>query len=98
MSVVGSSIRLIVHEPSSWSSGNLFGTIIDQRKNIVIVKLSKDLIGNKFTSNLLKLEPVSEKEKFKQLEQYYSVMVNGILIDKNSDAVEEIIRGSVTFD
>lgn len=86
----GTTVRIIVHEPSDWNKGNLFGTIISDRGG------KKLLLET--TGDLLELTPRDEKETFKPLMQYYSVMVNGVFVDGEGNATGEMIYGSVTVD
>ena len=99
MALRGAGVRIIVHEPTNWDKGNLFGTIIfDRGGNKLIVKLSKKIIGNKLTSDLIELSPRQQDDTFKPLTQYYSVMVDGSLIDDNREVREPLIYGSITID
>ncbi|HWZ04660.1 MAG TPA: hypothetical protein VNX40_13680 [Mucilaginibacter sp.] len=95
----GRTVRIIVNEPYEWTHGNLFGTIIyDHSGEKIMVKLSKEIKGEKFTSDLLELRPRYEKETFKHLTQNYSVTVGGALIKENSSEFDYILIGSVTID
>jgi len=99
MALRGTGVRIIVHEPSNWDKGNLFGKIIfDRGGNKIIVKLSNKVTGSKLTSDLLELSPHKQGDTFKPLTQYYSVMVDGSLIDENREMKEPLIYGSITFD
>jgi len=99
MSLQGQTVRIIVHEPSNWDKGNLFGTIISDRggKRLVL-KLLTEIKGKEITSPILELVPLADKDTFKPLGQYYSVMVNGSLVSENNDKTEFILNGSVTID
>ncbi|MEZ2339243.1 hypothetical protein AB6735_26600 [Mucilaginibacter sp. RCC_168] len=95
----GRTVRIIVSEPFEWAHGNLFGTIIyDHGAEKIIVKLSKEIRGEKLTSDLLELSPRYEKETFKPLTQNYSVTVGGALIKENLSEFDYILIGSVTID
>ena len=99
MALRGTGVRIIVHEPSNWDKGNLFGTIIfDRGGDKIIVKLSNEIAGSQLTSDLLELSPHKQGDTFKPLTQYYSVMVDGSLIDENKEVKEPLIYGSITFD
>lgn len=98
MALRGQGVRIIVHEPSSWGKGNLFGTIVFDRGDRIIVKLSNTITGNQLISNLLEFSPHEEGDTFKSLTQYYSVMADGSLIDESGEAREPLIYGSITFD
>ncbi len=99
MGLRGAGVRIIVHEPSNWDKGNLFGTIIfDRGVDKIIVKLSSKIEGRRITSDLLELSPHKQGDTFKPLTQYYSVMVDGSLIDENREVKEPLIYGSITFD
>jgi hypothetical protein len=92
-------VRIIVHEPKNWNDGNLFGEILSDRGGKkLIVKLIKPIKGELITSDIIELKPQSEKDTFKPLFQYYSVMVNGNLIDEKNEISEYVFSGSVTFD
>lgn len=99
MALRGTGVRIIVHEPSNWDKGNLFGIIIfDRGGDKIIVQLSDKIAGRQLTSDLLELSPHKQGDTFKPLTQYYSVMVNGSLIDENKEVKEPLIYGSITFD
>jgi len=99
MALRGTGVRIIVHEPSNWDKGNLFGTIIfDRGGDKIIVKLSNEIAGSQLTSDLLELSPHKQGDTLKPLTQYYSVMVDGSLIDENKEVKEPLIYGSITFD
>ena len=99
MSLQGQTVRIIVHEPVNWNKGNLFGTIISDRGGQKItLKLLDKLIGKEITSDILEIQTLTEKETFKPLGQYYSVMVNGSLTSDETNKTEHIIYGSVTID
>ncbi len=79
MSLRGQTVRIIIHEPDNWDKGNLFGTIVSDRGgHKLVLKLSSKIIGKEITSDILKLQPLTEKETFKPLGQYYSIMVNEV--------------------
>lgn len=99
MSLQGQSVRIIVHEPKNWNKGNLFGTILSDRGGQKItLKILDKVIGKEITSDILEIQPLTDKENFKSLGQYYSVMVNGSLKSIGSEKSEHIIYGSVTID
>ena len=99
MALRGTGVRIIVHEPSNWGKGNLFGTIIfDRGGNRIIVKLYDKITGRKLTSDLLELSPHKQGDTFKPLTQYYAIMVDGSLIDESSEVKEPLIYGSIAFD
>lgn len=99
MSLQGYTVRIIVHEPENWDKGNLFGTIISDRGGKkLLLKLTEQIIGKEIISDLIELQPLTEKETFKPLGQYYSVMVNGNLKCERTETTEHIIYGSVTID
>ena len=59
----GRAVSVMVNEPFEWSHGNLFGTIIDHGGKKIIVKLSKEIKGNKFKSDLLELALVMKRKR-----------------------------------
>lgn len=92
-------VRIIVHEPKNWNEGNLFGEILSDRGGKkLIVKLIKPIKGELITSDIIELKPQNEKDTFKPLFQYYSVMINGNLVGENKEISECVISGSVTLD
>ena len=97
MSLKGRTIRIIVSEPSNWGE-NLFGTIISDRGNKILVKLTNTIKGKKLTSDLMELTPEEPFTTFKYLYQFYSVIANGVLLTQNLKDSESIIIGSVTID
>lgn len=98
MSLKGQTVRIIISEPWDWTE-NLFGTIqSDRGGEKLLVKLSKSITGKKITSYLIELHPRIANEKFKLLSQYYSITVNGALINENLTDFDFIIIGSVTLD
>lgn len=52
----------------------------------------------KLTGHLLQLVPRNEKETFKPLMQYYSIMVDGVFLDEDGNVIGRRIYGSVTID
>ena len=99
MSLQGQTVRIIVHKPETWDKGNLFGTILSDRGGQkIILKLLEKVVGKEITSDILEIQPLSNKETFKPLGQYYSVMVNGSLKSEETEKSEHIIYGSVTLD
>ncbi|WP_255695575.1 hypothetical protein [Pedobacter sp. MC2016-14] len=44
------------------------------------------------------MEPSIENETFKPLQQYYSVSVNGSIINEQANEQEFVITGNVTYD
>lgn len=91
-------VRIIVHEPVDWSSGNLFGTIISDRggKRLVVelVKTPDSIL----LSNVIEPRLRGVKPSFKPLIQYYSIMVDGVFLDEEDNAMKGGIYGSVTMD
>ncbi|WP_316818855.1 hypothetical protein [Pedobacter nyackensis] len=94
----GTHVRIIVHEPVDWNGGNLFGTVLSDRGGKrLVVELMKTK-NSSLLSNMIELRPREEKASFKPLMQYYSVMVDGVFLDEDGNAMEEGIYGSVTID
>jgi len=90
-------VWIIVHKPNALGLGNIFGSVINDRgKEKIIVKLNDAIKGFKIESDLLELIPINPKETFKGLTQYYSLMINGILI--REDETEFVLTGTVTID
>jgi hypothetical protein len=98
MSLTGQGVRIIVSEPYEWTHGNLFGTVLKQRGNTLLVKLSKQIQGNSFTSDLIELQPRYQGEKFKPLEQYYTVTVGGALVHPETNETDYLLIGTITMD
>lgn len=99
MSLQGQTVRIIIHKPENWDKGNLFGTIISDRGgNKLLLQLTNQIIGKEITSDIIELQPLTDKETFKPLGQFYSVMVNGNLKCKETEKTEHIIYGSITID
>jgi len=99
MALRGTGVRIIVHEPANWDKGNLFGIIIfDRGGDKLIVKLSDKIAGSQLTSDLLELSPHKQGDTFKPLTQYYSVMIDGSLIDESMEVREPLIYGNITVD
>lgn len=99
MSLQGQTVRVIIHKPETWDKGNLFGTIISDRGGKkLLLKLTDQIVSKAITSDILELQPLTEKETFKPLRQYYSVMVNGNLKSSNNEKTEFLFYGSVTID
>lgn len=99
MSLQGKTVRIIVHKPENWDKNNLFGTIISDRDGKkLLLQLTKKIVGNEITSDILELKPKAENETFRLLEKYYSVMINGSLKCTESENEEHIIYGSITID
>ncbi|MFT3904013.1 MAG: hypothetical protein QM727_12625 [Niabella sp.] len=99
MSLQGQTVRIIIHKPENWDIGNLFGKIISDRGGRKLtIKLTNQVVSGRITSDILELQPLTEKETFKPLGQYYSVIVNGTLKCNETGKAEHIIYGSVTLD
>lgn len=82
----------------TWIGGNLFGTIVnDRRGKRLVIELMK-VKDSSTLSNMIELRPREEKASFKSLMQYYSVMVDGVFLDEEGNTMEGGIYGSVTID
>ncbi|MEZ4800272.1 MAG: hypothetical protein R2809_10965 [Flavobacteriales bacterium] len=93
------TVRNIVAEPSEWTYGNLFGEIKSERNGDKFkVRLTPLKIGKSFSSNILVLTPRIKDETFKPLQQYYSVTINGSLVNEETNEQEFIVIGNVTYD
>ena len=57
MSLRGQTVRIIVNEPWDWTEGNLFGIILSDRGDKLLVKLTKTITGKKLKSDLIELSP-----------------------------------------
>lgn len=92
-------VRIVVIEPIEWNAGNLFGEIISERDgNKLKVRLTRRIKGKTFSNNILMLMPSIESETFKPLQQYYSVGVNGSIINEQTNEQVFVITGNVTYD
>ena len=99
MSLQGQTVRIIIHKPETWDKGNLFGTIISDRGGKkLLLKLTDKMVGKEITSDILELQPLTEKETFKPLGQYYSVMVNGNIKSSENEKTEFLFFFFVTID
>ena len=93
------TVRIVVAEPFEWNYGNLFGEILSDRNGDKLkVRLTQQIKGKSFSSNILLLTPRYKDETFKPLQQYYSVTINGSLINEETDEQDFIIVGNVTYD
>lgn len=93
------TVRIVVAEPFEWTYGNLFGEIISERHgDKLIVRLTQKINGKSFLSDILLLTPRFKNETFKPSQQYYSVTVNGSLINEETNEQDFIITGNVTYD
>jgi len=93
------TVRIIVLEPSDWNQGNLFGEILSDRGGEKLkVKLTQSIKGRMFSSDILILTPFIKNETFKPLQQYYSVSINGSIINEHTNEQEFIIISNVTYD
>ena len=93
------TVRIIVAEPFEWTYGNLFGEILSERNGDKLrVRLTQQINGKSFSSDILLLTPLYKGETFKPLLQYYSVAVYGSLINEDTNEQEFIIVGNVTYD
>ena len=93
------TIRIVVAEPFEWAYGNLFGEILyEQNGNKLKVRLTQQIKGKSFSSDILLLTPRFKDETFKALQQYYSVTINGTLINEETNEQDFIIVGNVTYD
>jgi len=93
------TVRIVVAEPFEWTYGNLFGEILTERNGDKLkIKLTQQIKGKTFSSDILLLTPRFKNETFKLLQQYYSVTVNGSLINEETNEQDFIIIGNVTYD
>ncbi len=93
------TVRIVVVEPFEWTYGNLFGEILSERNGDKLkVRLTQQIKGKSFSSDILLLTPRFKDETFKPLQQYYSVTVNGSLINEETNEQDFIIIGNVTYD
>ncbi len=93
------TVRIVVAEPFEWTHGNLFGEILTERNGDKLkIKLTQQIKGKTFSSDILLLTPRFKNETFKLLQQYYSVTVNGSLINEETNEQDFIIIGNVTYD
>ena len=93
------TVRIVVAEPFEWTYGNLFGEILSERNGDKLkVRLTQQIKGKSFSSDILLLTPRIKDETFKPLQQYYSVTVNGSLINEDTNEQEFICIGNVTYD
>ncbi|GAB3013901.1 hypothetical protein GCM10027051_16460 [Niabella terrae] len=92
-------VRIVVAEPFEWTYGNLFGEILSERNGTNLkIKLTQQINGKSFSSDILLLTPRFEKDSFKSLQQYYSITVNGSLLNEKTNEQNFIIIGNVTYD
>jgi len=93
------TVRIVVAEPFEWTYGNLFGEILTERNGDKLkIRLTQQINGKTFSSDILLLTPRFKNETFKLLQQYYSVTVNGSLINEETNEQDFIIIGNVTYD
>lgn len=93
------TVRIIVAEPFEWAYGNLFGEIISERNgDKLTIRLTEKIKGKSFLSDILVLTPRFKNETFKPLQQYYSVTINGALVNEETNEQDFIIIGSVAYD
>lgn len=93
------TVRIIVLEPSDWNQANLFGEILSDRGGDKLkIKLTQSIEGKMFSSDILILTPLIKNETFKPLQQYYSVSINGSIINEQTNEQEFVITGNVTYD
>lgn len=93
------AVRIVVAEPFEWPYGNLFGEILSERNGDKLkVRLTQKIKGKSFSSDILLLTPRFKDETFKPLQQYYSVAVNGSLVNEETNEHDFIIIGNVTYD
>ena len=93
------TVRIVVEEPFEWNYGNLFGEILHERNGDKLkVRLTQQIKGKSFSSDILLLTPRFKNETFKPLQQYYSVTVNGSLINELTNEQDFIIISNVTYD
>lgn len=98
LTMKGTTLRIIVHEPSDWSHGNLFGTVIsDKGSEMLLVEVSS-AFGHKLISDRIEFRSRNGKESFKALMQYYSLMVDGIFVDQDGNKMNYSMYGSITID
>lgn len=93
------TVRIVVAEPFEWTYGNLFGEIISERNDDKLkVRLTQKIMGKSFSSDIMLLTPRFKDETFKPLQQYYSVTINGALVNGETNEQDFIIIGNVIYD
>lgn len=93
------TVRIVVSEPFEWTYGNLFGEILFERDGDKLkVRLTQQIKGKYFSSDILLLTPRFKNDTFKPLHQYYSVTVKGCLVNEETNEQDFIIIGIVTYD
>jgi len=93
------TVRIVVADPFEWTYGNLFGQILSEGNGDKLkVRLTRQVKGKSFSSDILLLTPRFKDETFKPLQQYYSVTVNGSFINEEINEQDFIIVGNVTYD
>lgn len=98
MSLTGLGLRIIVSEPYESNHVNLFGHVLKEHKNSILINLSMTIKGNRFSSNLFLLQPRYQGETFKPLLQHLSVTLSGTLVHPETNETDFILIGTVTID
>ena len=95
MEIGGINVEIIVSEPWEWNYGNLYGMIVSQSSNTILIQLTAKIEGKQIKSDLLELRPRYEKATFDELTSKNSVSIGGALIDRVDNAKEYVFTGSV---
>lgn len=98
MNLTGQGVRIIVSEPWDWGHGNLSGRVVEQRRERLLLTLSRQIRGNSFASDLMELRVRYVGETFRLLFQHGSVTVGESLVHPETKEIDYLIMGSETMD
>ena len=94
----GKKVSIVISEPFDWAYGQLKGLIVQNDDDgEAIVRVTIEITGKKFKSNLLKIKPRFADETFEHLFKNGYLTVNGALVDKNSENFDFVLIGSLSL-
>lgn len=88
MDLTGQIVRIAVSEPWDWTEENLLNLALECDDYKLLVKLTRELKGNKLIGDLMELKPRYEKDAFSLLSRHRSVTANGTLVSTDRNDFE----------
>lgn len=88
----GTGIRIVTKKD------NIFGKVLKDNGNSITIKLSKTYTIGNLCSDLIEIVHVDTEKSLKPISQYYSIEINGVLINEMSGEKKHLLTGIATID
>jgi hypothetical protein len=98
MSLSGQNLKIVVSEPFEWERGNLLGKVVEQKDDTLLVKLSKSIQSNAFSSDFIELRPRYQGDTFSILKQHDTLTVGGALVHPETSEINYFLIGTAAID